>query len=139
MWSLYILSSPLVTGISGAIFRGYRTLDEAEAAYEYALDQGWVGDATTEPQSIPSPRPLHLGRTFDINPLHGSDPGDDRWFVVYRGILPGVYRSHLECQLNTLCVSGAVHESVVTKSEALVKYAEAVQRGDVASLPGRQI
>ncbi|KAK6969083.1 hypothetical protein R3P38DRAFT_2814965 [Favolaschia claudopus] len=46
------------------------------------------------------------------NPLHGSDPGDDRWFVVYRGITPGVYRSYLESQLNTTGIPNSSYQAV---------------------------
>lgn len=37
----------------------------------------------------------------------------------------------LECQLNTLGICGALHESVVGKRAALAKYARAVEQGTV--------
>jgi hypothetical protein len=38
----------------------------------------------------------------------------------------------LECQLNTLGIRGALHESVVGKQVALAKYARAVEQGTVS-------
>ncbi|KAJ7165385.1 hypothetical protein C8R46DRAFT_1220515 [Mycena filopes] len=112
----------LVDGVKGSIFRGYRTLDDASAAYAYALEKGWTRvcglamSTTTTPTSLtnPLPTPLPLATRppapAGTNPLHGSESLDDTWYVVYRGILPGVYRSILEASLNTVGVSGALFE-----------------------------
>ncbi|KAJ7480224.1 hypothetical protein B0H11DRAFT_2215007 [Mycena galericulata] len=124
-------TQPLVIGVPFSIFRGYKTVQEARAAYEYALQRSWVRTCNTAVScAIPAlPRPA--AELDQENPLNGTDPLDDKWFIVYRGIAPGVYRSHLECQLNTIGVSGALHESVVGKAAALAKYAAAVRRREV--------
>ncbi|KAJ7836215.1 hypothetical protein B0H13DRAFT_1913219 [Mycena leptocephala] len=112
----------LVKNVPNNIFRGYNMHKRAPGR---ALPM--------QPLFPPYPRTSravgHQRRPPE--PLNGSETLDDYWFVVYKGICPGVYRSHLECQLNTLGVSGAVHESVKGKTAALRKYTVAVQQGDV--------
>ncbi|KAJ7441679.1 hypothetical protein B0H11DRAFT_2252003 [Mycena galericulata] len=126
----------LVNGVSNCIFRGYKTVRDAEAAFQYALSHGWVrtcsSPVTAAIPSLPTP-----ASTFDIdNPLSGTEPHDQKqvWYVVYRGITPGVYRSHLESQLNTLGVRGALYESIEGKAAALQKFADARHRGDIAEV-----
>ncbi|KAJ7469739.1 hypothetical protein B0H11DRAFT_2238184 [Mycena galericulata] len=123
---------PLVIGVSCSIFRGYKTVQEARAAFDYALQRSWVRTCHSAVTcAIPAlPRPA--AELDEENPLNGTETLDDKWFIVYRGIVPGVYRSHLECQLNTMGVSGALHESVLGKSAALAKYAAALRRREVA-------
>ncbi|KAJ7176158.1 hypothetical protein C8R43DRAFT_1118685 [Mycena crocata] len=116
-------TEPLVSGVPSCIFRGYRTVIEAQAAFEYARERHWVrvaGDPIT--MGIPALPQPSLSET---NPLNGTETVDGLWYIVYRGIFPGVYRSHLECQLNTLGVRGALHESVVGPELALHKYTQA--------------
>ncbi|KAJ7878304.1 hypothetical protein B0H13DRAFT_1892770 [Mycena leptocephala] len=122
----------LVQNVRNSIFRGYTSVSDANAAFQYAQARSWTRVVnSTAVAPIPA-LPQPLGPDNDgANPLNGSEVLDDRWFVVYRGICPGVYRSHLECQLNTLGVQGAVHHSVVGKANALAAYAAATQRGDV--------
>jgi hypothetical protein len=43
--------------------------------------------------------------------------------------------SSLECQLNTLGVRGALHESVIGRSVALAKYAAAARGGNTRMAP----
>ncbi|KAJ7436532.1 hypothetical protein B0H11DRAFT_2255529 [Mycena galericulata] len=122
---------PLVDGVSSCIFRGYTSRKQAEAAYQYALSRSWIRNCFAPiVASIPElPQPLE--ELQSPNPLNRTEP-DDRWYIVYRGIKPGVYRSHLESQLNTLGVRGALHESIKGKDAALAKYAHALRRGEVA-------
>lgn len=87
----------MVSRVRGAIYRGYPTLEEAEAAFAYAQACGWTR-ASGRPYArlsmnaigtLPSP-----SQEEDApNPLSGSEDLDDIWYVVYRGITPGVYRS----------------------------------------------
>ncbi|KAJ7836826.1 hypothetical protein B0H13DRAFT_1912885 [Mycena leptocephala] len=118
----------LVKNVRNCIFCGYNSVDEAHAAFQYAQARSWtriVNAAVVSP--IPSlPQPLGTSENAH-NPLNGSEVLDDRWFIVYRGIHPGVYRSHLECQLNTLGVPGSLHQSVAGKANALAMYAAAVE------------
>ncbi|KAJ7468413.1 hypothetical protein B0H11DRAFT_2238879 [Mycena galericulata] len=127
----------LVDGVSNSICRGYKTVGEAEAAFQYALRRGWVRNCfaplTAAMPSIPTPNP-----GFDTdNPLSGKEPCAQKqtWYIVYRGITPGVYRSHLESQLNTLGVRGALYESIEGRDTAFEKYAGACRRGDIAVVP----
>ncbi|KAJ7820350.1 hypothetical protein B0H14DRAFT_3472424 [Mycena olivaceomarginata] len=124
-------TEPLVTGVRNNIFRGYPTVTQARAAFAYAEARSWTRVCDADVTPIPTlPQPLLAG---DIdNPLHVSETLDDRWYIVYRGICPGVYHTHLECQLNALGVPAALHESVVGKAAAFSKYAAAVRRGDTS-------
>ncbi|KAJ7154959.1 hypothetical protein C8R43DRAFT_1126344 [Mycena crocata] len=116
-------TEPLVSGVRNCIFRGYWTLREAEAAFAYAHARGWTRVADPNSVSVIPVLPQPDASAAGDNPLNGdNDTHDDRWFVVYSGIAPGVYRSHLECQLNTLGVRGALHESITGKSAALAKF-----------------
>ncbi|KAJ7618938.1 hypothetical protein DFH06DRAFT_1342505 [Mycena polygramma] len=132
-------TAPLVLGVSGSIYRGYATVPEGEAAYEYALVRSWTRVTDGTPAAIVTPipalpQPLGTQHREVYNPLNGSEALDDSWFVVYCGVYPGVYRSHLECQLNTLGIKGAIHHVVNGKSCAMQKYREALERGDVRVL-----
>ncbi|KAJ7882723.1 hypothetical protein B0H13DRAFT_1890745 [Mycena leptocephala] len=70
-----------------------------------------------------------LPEDLSTNPLHETEALNDWWYMVYCGIHPGVYRSHLECQLNTLGVHGTLHESVIGRACAFSKYAKAESTG----------
>lgn len=83
----------LVSGVPNCIFRGYATVSEAKAAYAYACARSWTRSTdTASPVAFPS-LPAPVPPTDDANPLNGSEILDNRWYVVYRGITPGVYRS----------------------------------------------
>jgi hypothetical protein len=76
------------------IYRGYLSIAEAEAAFVYAQAHGWTHNFGAPLTPIPAlPQPLALDGPSQINPLHGAEHLDDRWFIVYSGISPGVYRS----------------------------------------------
>ncbi|KAJ7798997.1 hypothetical protein B0H13DRAFT_1933427 [Mycena leptocephala] len=112
----------------------YTTVEAAEAAFAYALARSWtrVSDSSvvTAIPALPQPLPENSG----TNPLHGTEALDNRWYNVYRGICPGVYRSHLECQLNTVGVRSALHESVVGRAAAFAKFARARDGGRIKVL-----
>ncbi|KAJ6506115.1 hypothetical protein DFH09DRAFT_1334855 [Mycena vulgaris] len=128
-------TSALVSGVSNSIFRGYATVAEAHAALAYARAKHWTHSSSNSPAAAAIPHlPLPLPSLDSANPLNGSEVWDSRWYVVYRGITPGVYRSHLESQLNTLGIRGSLHESVEGKAAALAKYAAAARRNEVASV-----
>ncbi|KAJ7143230.1 hypothetical protein C8R46DRAFT_1233005 [Mycena filopes] len=103
---------PLVSRVKSAIFRGYRTFDQAQAAYTFALAKSWI----------------RTSRTTRPTPMHGDDALDDVWYIVYRGVRPGVYHSLLEALLNTVGVSNALHESVEGLQSALAMYTRAQQQ-----------
>ncbi|KAJ7936286.1 hypothetical protein B0H13DRAFT_1853648 [Mycena leptocephala] len=123
----------LVSGVSCCIFRGYDSVQDAHAAFEYARARSWLRLSDAMPTAAPIPAlPRPIDYDASSNPLNGPETLDDFWFVVYRGICPGVYRSHLECQLNTLGVKGALHQSIEGKDAAVAKYLAAVGQGNVA-------
>ncbi|KAJ7466769.1 hypothetical protein B0H11DRAFT_1921666 [Mycena galericulata] len=123
--------SPLVTGIPGAIFQGYRTMAAAEAAFEYARAKTWTRLLETRSPQPPIPRLPDATQFLDeSNPLHKPDG----WYIVYCGIAPGVYRSSLECSLNTIGLSGATFDSVEGRDDAVNLYQSALRRGDVRIL-----
>ncbi|KAJ7886986.1 hypothetical protein B0H13DRAFT_2342627 [Mycena leptocephala] len=117
----------LVQNVRNSIFRGYTSVSDANAAFQYAQARSWTRVVnSTAVAPIPA-LPQPLGPDNDgANPLHGSEVLDDRWFVVYRGICPGLGMS-----TDTLGVRGALHHSVVGKANPLAAYAAATQRGHV--------
>ncbi|KAJ7254767.1 hypothetical protein C8J57DRAFT_1518394 [Mycena rebaudengoi] len=91
-----------VSGSPNAIYRGYSTLERAQAAFKYAKDRGWTRSSDSQsPASTISDLPTPMLALETPNPLHGEDIMANKWFVVYRGITPGVYQSVLEALLNT--------------------------------------
>ncbi|KAJ7079708.1 hypothetical protein B0H15DRAFT_804276 [Mycena belliarum] len=125
-----------VNGISNCIFRGYTSVSDARAAFAYAEAHSWtrIAQSTSVPAIPRLPEPITSSSLDCPNPLNGSETIDDRWYVVYKGIQPGVYRSHLECQLNCLGVRKSVHQSIVGKLEALRKFEAAVRQGNTEAL-----
>ncbi|KAJ7932990.1 hypothetical protein B0H13DRAFT_1856600 [Mycena leptocephala] len=106
-------ASPLVSGVSNNLFRGYDSVEEAHAAYAYAHARSWTRIAGAPVSAIPAlPQPVSLVPSVANNPLNGAEDLDD---------------TCLKCQLNTLGVRGAVHESVVGKAAALAKFAAAME------------
>ncbi|KAJ7722083.1 hypothetical protein B0H16DRAFT_1737894 [Mycena metata] len=124
---------PLVSGVKNCIFRGYGTVAEANAAYQYAAQHQWLRLAHSRVVAPLGPLPDPTDPSLP-NPLHIAESLDNKWYIVYRGITPGVYGSHLECQLNTVGVKGNVYESVIGRSAAVSKYQQARIGGDVAAI-----
>ncbi|KAJ6557481.1 hypothetical protein B0H19DRAFT_1261104 [Mycena capillaripes] len=119
------VTKPLVSRVRHSIFRGYSTVAEAHAAFAYAQARSWTHLANTQVTAIlPSPNPScppHLTqKTRSMVPRSWTAAGS--LFIV-------VYAQALECQLNTLGVSGALHVSVEGKAAALAKFRAAVARG----------
>ncbi|KAJ7106116.1 hypothetical protein C8R43DRAFT_963445 [Mycena crocata] len=78
--------------------------------------------------------PLPLPSSYEDNPLN-SDSSSPLWYGVCRGVVPGVYRSYLECALNTLGVKGNLCNSFTTREEAERAYSQALLAGWVRSIP----
>jgi hypothetical protein len=85
----------VVNRVPNCLYRGYSTLRDAEAAFAYAQARGWTRVSHAPLSGNPAlPRPIEsAGLANEHNPLHGMETLDDRWFIVYRGIAPGMYRS----------------------------------------------
>ncbi|KAJ7347339.1 hypothetical protein DFH08DRAFT_960679 [Mycena albidolilacea] len=85
---------PLVTGVPNCIFRGFPSFATAQAAFEHAETRSWTRDLSrSHPApiaSLPEPiSPIIASNALSIT----SETDNDRWYVVYQGIRPGVYRS----------------------------------------------
>ncbi|KAJ7459203.1 hypothetical protein B0H11DRAFT_2242771 [Mycena galericulata] len=125
-----------VSGVSNAIQRGYPTERQAYAAYLYACPRGWT--RSTDPSAAPTPI-SHLPTPSEDedtpNPLHDTEDLDGTWYVVYRGIQPGVYHSLLEASLNTTGVPNALHQSFLGKEAALRAFRTAVGGDETSVAP----
>ncbi|KAJ7820054.1 hypothetical protein B0H13DRAFT_2378049 [Mycena leptocephala] len=100
------------------------------------------GGATLSTPTTPtSPLPYGLDCGLDIgswcysstpsiepNPLNASSKSN-MWYVVCRGVVPGVYRSFLECSLNTSGVKGNMCGRFTTLKDAESCFDEALKSG----------
>ncbi|KAJ7226777.1 hypothetical protein GGX14DRAFT_555364 [Mycena pura] len=129
-WSDVVKS---ITGHSGAIYSGFPSIAAATAALAYARSKGWTGDSTAPPAYI---SPLPVPSSYEDNPLH-STATTNRWYVVCRGVVPGVYRSYLECSLHTSGVKGNLYKAFDTREEAEAAYSQALQEEFVMCIPRR--
>ncbi|KAJ7615093.1 hypothetical protein DFH06DRAFT_1343947 [Mycena polygramma] len=130
-----------ISGVPGSLYRGYPSTPDAEAAYNYARERNWTGVRTRQQRflgavspssaiaALPVPTPL---LDFSHNPLHGpADSADRKWYIVYAGITPGIYLSHLECALNTVGLACASHDSTDSLDEARRRWADAEREGTI--------
>ncbi|KAJ7122479.1 hypothetical protein C8R46DRAFT_1050553 [Mycena filopes] len=113
-----------ITGHGAAIHCGFPSVASAHAALSYARAQGWTGDSTVSAAAEPV-----AARPYAKNPL--NDGADGVWYAVCRGVVPGVYRSWLECALNTVGIRGNLSCSFGTQGEAEAAYAAALTAGYV--------
>ncbi|KAJ7604346.1 hypothetical protein DFH06DRAFT_1349478 [Mycena polygramma] len=141
----YEEAEPHVKGVKGSLYQGYQTPELATAAYEYARERGWT-------HVLPCPRirfttapilrlPTPVGALDDTpNPLHNATSTQAGiWYVVFRGICPGVYQSSLECSLNTVGLSRATYLSFASKDLALAHFQDAVANGEVEVLTPKYV
>ncbi|KAJ7887143.1 hypothetical protein B0H13DRAFT_2342507 [Mycena leptocephala] len=129
----------LVDGVRNAIYKGYPSVAHAEAAYEYASACSWTCVLTSRPPS-PSQAPLAAlpspsEESDRPNPLHGGDSLDNMWYVVYSGITPGVYHSHLEALLNAVEIPNQSYESVQGREEAFRRFRRAQTQQETNTPP----
>ncbi|SJK99379.1 uncharacterized protein ARMOST_02675 [Armillaria ostoyae] len=122
------------------VYSGYMTLELAEAAFQYALDKGWVRYANVDqPCALPSQVPFdpnHSTTPEDYDtPLNAGKPFE-RWYVVYRGISPGIYKSDLERSINTTGISDCLTESFESLALIHRKFRDALRDGVVQVLTG---
>ncbi|KAJ6494918.1 hypothetical protein DFH09DRAFT_1337560 [Mycena vulgaris] len=123
-----------VKGIKGSLYQGYTLLDNATEAFNYARARGW-----TAPSNFAAAQPIiNIGHCNTPHaqrfaPRPGSS-ADSKWHIVYAGITPGIYRSFLECALNTIGLSCAVYDSTPSRTEAIARWQEAVDAGRVRTL-----
>ncbi|KAJ7229585.1 hypothetical protein C8J57DRAFT_1534333 [Mycena rebaudengoi] len=129
-------AGPQVSGIPGAIHQGYISIEAARAAFDYASSRSWVGarsPSTSSPLSRHLPFKMPLPRSApegESSPLHHGT-----WYVVYKGIAPGMYKSSLECTLNTVGIQGSTFDSTDDKVAAFQHFYTAQETGRIAVLP----
>ncbi|KAJ7896576.1 hypothetical protein B0H13DRAFT_2338308 [Mycena leptocephala] len=124
-----------VTGVSGALYQGYLTPEAASAAFEYTRSVRWTGVITDH---SPAPcimvstahMPASVSSQSAVSPLHRKT-----WYIVYKGINPGVYQSSLECGLNMIGVSGSIFDSVDNVHTANDRFVKAQAAGRTRPLP----
>ncbi|KAJ7655761.1 hypothetical protein DFH06DRAFT_1329193 [Mycena polygramma] len=125
------IAGPLVTGVTGSIYLAYPSEPAARAAFEYAQSKSWTGVCTG--RSVPYEAVPHHGlptpATEPLTPLHCGT-----WYVVYKGIVPGVYQSFVECGLNTVGIAGATYDCSEDKDTALGNFARATTKGSTGRL-----
>ncbi|KAF9000550.1 hypothetical protein BDZ89DRAFT_1147220 [Hymenopellis radicata] len=115
-----------------SVTQGYASKTAAEEAFAHAKACGWVPHgqhlpATAALLDIPF---LTAAEASFVNALNRGIT-NKRWYCVYQGRRPGIYRSNLECQLNVHEVSKASYESWGTLSIAREKYLNAQREGTV--------
>ncbi|KAJ7603765.1 hypothetical protein DFH06DRAFT_1151642 [Mycena polygramma] len=121
-----------VSGARGSLFQSYPSEAAARAAYMHAEARSWTGVCSS---SLPyegiseRQRPAPAALTQSLSPLHCGT-----WYVVYKGIQPGVYQSFLECGLNTAGISGSRHDSFTDKRAAFASFADAEAGGSISCL-----
>ncbi|KAJ7727674.1 hypothetical protein DFH07DRAFT_970103 [Mycena maculata] len=129
-----------VSGVRNAIQKGYRTVEQAETAYAYAVARSWTRvcgsplPSSSQQSGIPI-LPSPADPTDGVNPLHGDEQLDQTWYIVYRGITPGVYHSILECLLNTTGIRNSFYDSVEGREAAVRTFDEARRAGHTAAVP----
>ncbi|KAJ7793453.1 hypothetical protein B0H14DRAFT_2622843 [Mycena olivaceomarginata] len=125
-----------VSGFRNAIHRGYATLADAQSAFAYAQARGWIRSTRAVTAGIAMPMPTPNDDDSDeFNPLSGTEEVDNTWFVVYRGIQPGVYRSLLEALLNTTGIPNSLYKTEASKQAAFRSYRRAIRRREVTPAP----
>ncbi|KAJ6474622.1 hypothetical protein C8R47DRAFT_1221023 [Mycena vitilis] len=125
------VAQPLVSGVHGSVFLSYPSELTARAAFEYAQSKSWTGvcsDRSVPYEAVPH-HELPTPATEPLTPLHCGT-----WYIVYKGIAPGVYQSFLECALNTVGICGSTYDSARDKNAALASFARSMARGDTARL-----
>ncbi|CAK5273726.1 unnamed protein product [Mycena citricolor] len=122
-------------GYPCALYRGYTSRADADAAFLYAQQRGWTSSPDADVFRYVPPIPVTDDDYETYNPLSGNESANDQlWYVVYRGLRPGVYRSSLESQLNVVGVPGQLFESVEGEDAARAKFADAQRKGVVKIL-----
>ncbi|KAJ7808839.1 hypothetical protein B0H13DRAFT_2385583 [Mycena leptocephala] len=112
-------ASRSITGAGLAIHAGFPSVQAAQAVLDYARTKGWTADSSphtaTAANTSASPslgdNPLNMGKT------------NKAWYIVCRGVVPGVYRSYLECSLNASGIKGNLMAKFATRNEAEAAFA----------------
>ncbi|KAJ7840773.1 hypothetical protein B0H13DRAFT_2366056 [Mycena leptocephala] len=129
-------AAPLTQNVRRVLFQGYKTLEDAEAAYNYAAARSWTGVCSTTSTPTPSSRllrhqmPTPIDDEVTISPLHYGT-----WYTVYKGVEPGVYQSFLECGLHTAGLLGSTYDSADDEATARARFVAAHANGRTRCIP----
>lgn len=84
-----------VSSFSGSIFRGYKSREDAEEAFIYATDKGWLRGGGQLDCQRNGTTTLPVERmNYERNPINRNENDKEPfWYVVYHGLQPGIYRS----------------------------------------------
>ncbi|KAJ6503460.1 hypothetical protein C8R47DRAFT_1210705 [Mycena vitilis] len=131
-----------VQGVRGAIYQGYHSDSAASSAYEYARVRLWTGVCSTSPNA-PLPWAHLRSRQLPV-PFTGTDSETNtlhcgKWYVVYKGLSPGVYQSFLECGINTVGIRGSAHDAADSLDAATISFLKARDAGETASYPASRV
>ncbi|KAJ7797202.1 hypothetical protein B0H14DRAFT_3494015 [Mycena olivaceomarginata] len=124
------------SGVRFALYKGYTTRPQAEAAYELAVANGWTCSmatwTSTPISAAQAPRPPVLDQsTRTSESALGGRGVNNPWYVVYAGVNPGLFPTFVECALNVLGIEESLHEKLSSYAEARQKFERAQQQGEV--------
>ncbi|KAJ7774632.1 hypothetical protein DFH07DRAFT_952344 [Mycena maculata] len=123
---------PAITGHGIALYAGFPSHTAANAALAYARSKGWTGDSQPPRASDTT---FLLPSSYEDNPLNTGVAGTGLWYAVCRGVVPGIYRSYLECGLNISGIPGSLFRSFDTREDAETAFKRAREEGLVRVIP----
>ncbi|KAJ7690744.1 hypothetical protein B0H17DRAFT_1201574 [Mycena rosella] len=119
----------LTHGYRSAFQAGFPSVAVAEKALAYTRAQGWTSDS-----SVPKP-PLPLPSSYEPNALNSpSSAGPLQWYVVSRGVHPGIYSSGLECHLNVATVKSSLYKCYTSCAAAEAAFTEQFVQGQLRTI-----
>ncbi|KAL1749564.1 hypothetical protein FB107DRAFT_177414, partial [Schizophyllum commune] len=131
------------SGVSHSSHKGYTSKALAEAAFSAAQARGLtfacgqnqisVSRVAVRARLTESDLPLCLAFMDDPTSLAmmAGERDTERWYVVFRGTQPGVYRTFNEVLLATTGLSGSQHASFHDQKEAVEEFTNALRAGKV--------
>ncbi|TRM64920.1 hypothetical protein BD626DRAFT_567786 [Schizophyllum amplum] len=129
-----------VAGVKHNSYLGYKTTNEAHAAFEAARSRGltfsFAGVAAAVGQQVTETRlsidDLVLCTAFiDDETSLAMAPNGHLWYVVFKGAQPGVYRTYHEAMLSTTGLKGASQRSYGGRDAAIGAFKTSLESGDV--------
>ncbi|TRM63044.1 hypothetical protein BD626DRAFT_368110, partial [Schizophyllum amplum] len=129
-----------VNGVKHNSYQGYPSVSEARAAFDVARRRGLTfscsnATATVGRQISQTPMSsadLALGLAFlDDDASVAIAPHGHLWYVVFKGVQPGVYRTYNEVVLGTTGLAGAEHGSYRSREDAIAAFKVALGEGKV--------
>ncbi|KAF5325982.1 hypothetical protein D9611_000240 [Ephemerocybe angulata] len=123
-----------------AIYEGFETYAQAREVWDKAVDKGWVKRCNPDAgakgkKGSPSRRPLGASSSCsaieDARTTTMNTPPSTEWYVVTRGIKPGVYSTWREASQYVTNVIGALYDPFESELEALRAFTTASVQGQI--------